>query len=118
MTDYDVAVLGVPFDNGTSYRPGARFGPMAVRQASRRLRPGYHVELGLSPFQSVQVADAGDVSVTPFDADLGVPPMRDPIKAGDLDILTQKAEANTSTPSNPRAATAADCRAMFARELG
>ena len=35
VADYDVAVLGVPFDSGTSYRPGARFGPMAVRQASR-----------------------------------------------------------------------------------
>ena len=40
VPDYDVAILGVPFDNGTSYRPGARFGPMAVRQASRHLRPG------------------------------------------------------------------------------
>ena len=69
VTDYDVAVLGVPFDNGTSYRPGARFGPMAVRQASRHLRPGYHVELGLAPFQTVQVTDAGDVPVTPFDID-------------------------------------------------
>ena len=49
VSDYDVAVLGVPFDNGTSYRPGARFGPMAVRQASRHLRPGYHVELGVAP---------------------------------------------------------------------
>ncbi|HEY3903239.1 MAG TPA: agmatinase [Streptosporangiaceae bacterium] len=67
VSDYDVAVLGVPFDNGTSYRPGARFGPMAVRQASRHLRPGYHVELGLSPFKTIQVVDAGDVSVTPFD---------------------------------------------------
>src|SRR5690349_2726305 len=67
VSDYDIAVLGVPFDSGTSYRPGARFGPMAVRQASRHLRPGYHVELGLSPFQAAQVADAGDVPVTPFD---------------------------------------------------
>ena len=67
VSDYDVAVLGIPFDNGTSYRPGARFGPMAVRQASRHLRPGYHVELGVAPFQAVQVADAGDVPVTPFD---------------------------------------------------
>ncbi len=67
VADYDVAVLGVPFDTGTSYRPGARFGPTAVRQASRHLRPGYHVELGLAPFQTVQVADAGDVAVTPFD---------------------------------------------------
>ena len=36
VPDYDVAVLGAPFDSGTSYRPGARFGPMAVRQASRQ----------------------------------------------------------------------------------
>ena len=35
----DVAVVGVPFDSGTSYRPGARFGPAAVRQGSRLLRP-------------------------------------------------------------------------------
>jgi guanidinobutyrase / D-arginase len=67
VADYDVAVLGVPFDNGTSYRPGARFGPMAVRQASRHLRPGFHVELGCSPFQAIQAVDAGDVPVTPFD---------------------------------------------------
>jgi agmatinase len=66
VSDYDIAVLGVPFDSGTSYRPGARFGPMAVRQASRHLRPGHHVELDCAPFSAVQVADAGDVAVTPF----------------------------------------------------
>jgi agmatinase len=77
VTDYDVAVLGVPFDNGTSYRPGARFGPMAVRQASRHLRPGYHVELELAPFQAVQVADAGDVPVTPFDIGAAMTQTRD-----------------------------------------
>ncbi|MFF4362225.1 agmatinase [Streptomyces sp. NPDC001604] len=67
--DYDVAVLGVPFDAGTSYRPGARFGPMAVRQASRHLRPGHHVELDTAPFDRIQVVDAGDVPVTPFSID-------------------------------------------------
>ncbi|GAA4560356.1 agmatinase [Streptomyces collinus] len=67
--DYDVAVLGVPFDAGTSYRPGARFGPMAVRQASRHLRPEYHVELDISPFTALQVVDAGDVPVTPYSID-------------------------------------------------
>ena len=77
VPDYDVAVLGVPFDNGTSYRPGARFGPMAVRQASRHLRPGYHVELGLSPFSSIQVVDAGDVPVTPFDIDAAMKQIAD-----------------------------------------
>jgi agmatinase len=69
VTDYDVAILGVPFDVGTSYRPGARFGPMAVRQASRHLRPGHHVELGRTPFEEIQVVDAGDVPVTPFSID-------------------------------------------------
>ncbi|HEY6295388.1 MAG TPA: agmatinase [Streptosporangiaceae bacterium] len=72
VADYDVAVLGVPFDNGTSYRPGARFGPMAVRQASRHLRPGHHVELDCAPFAAIQVADAGDVPVTPFSIDEAV----------------------------------------------
>jgi agmatinase len=69
VPDYQVAVLGVPFDNGTSYRPGARFGPMAVRQASRHLRPGHHVELDCTPFSQIQVVDAGDVPVTPFSID-------------------------------------------------
>ena len=72
VSGYDVAILGVPFDSGTSYRPGARFGPMAVRQASRHLRPGYHVELDRSPFREIQVVDAGDVPVTPFSIDTAV----------------------------------------------
>lgn len=62
----DVAVLGVPFDAGVSYRPGARFGPAAVRQASRLLRP-YHPGLDVAPFTVQQVADAGDVACNPFD---------------------------------------------------
>lgn len=64
--DFDVAVLGAPFDGGTSYRPGARFGPLAVRTASRHLRTAYHPELDVTPFQRVQVVDAGDVPVNPF----------------------------------------------------
>ncbi|MEQ0557602.1 agmatinase [Amycolatopsis sp. NEAU-NG30] len=61
----DVAVVGVPFDSGVSYRPGARFGPAAVREASRLLRP-YHPELDVSPFVEKQVVDAGDIAVNPF----------------------------------------------------
>lgn len=64
--DYDVAVLGAPFDGGTSYRPGARFGPLAVRTASRHLRPAYHPDLDVAPFRTLQVADAGDVAANPF----------------------------------------------------
>lgn len=62
----DVAVVGVPFDSGVSYRPGARFGPSAVREASRLLRP-YHPGLDVSPFAALQVADAGDIACNPFD---------------------------------------------------
>jgi agmatinase len=62
----DVAIVGVPFDSGVTYRPGARFGPAAVRQASRLLRP-YHPALDVEPFGVQQVADAGDVACTPFD---------------------------------------------------
>src|ERR1700751_2961164 len=82
VTDYDVAVLGVPFDNVTSYRPGAGLVPVAGRQGSRHLRPGYHAELGLAPFQAVQVADAGDVAVTPFDIPAAMKQIRG--HAGDL----------------------------------
>ncbi|MFG1705286.1 agmatinase [Nonomuraea sp. M3C6] len=62
----EVAVVGVPFDTGVSYRPGARFGPAAVREASRLLRP-YHPALDVAPFERVQVADAGDIACNPFD---------------------------------------------------
>ncbi|WP_345657507.1 agmatinase [Streptomyces siamensis] len=61
----DVAVVGVPFDSGVSYRPGARFGPAHVRASSKLLRP-YHPALDISPFAAQQVADAGDIAVNPF----------------------------------------------------
>jgi agmatinase len=63
----DIAILGIPFDSGTSFRPGARFGPMAVRQASRHLRTQYHPAYEVEPFLTLQVADAGDVTCNPFD---------------------------------------------------
>jgi agmatinase len=64
----DVAVLGVPFDSGVSYRPGARFGPGHIRESSRLLRP-YNPAAGVSPFAVQQVADAGDVAVNPYRID-------------------------------------------------
>ncbi|MFT5116297.1 MAG: agmatinase [Parasphingorhabdus sp.] len=68
----DVAILGIPFDSGTSYRPGARFGPTAIRQASRHLRTNYHPAYDTEPFNSLQVADAGDVACNPFNIDEAV----------------------------------------------
>lgn len=63
---HDVAIVGVPFDTGVTYRPGARFGPSFIRQASRLLRP-YNPALDVSPFQVAQVVDAGDLPCNPFD---------------------------------------------------
>jgi agmatinase len=67
----DVAVLGVPFDSGVSYRPGARFGPAHVRAASKLLR-GYNPVQDVEPFAVQQVADAGDLACNPFDIDEAV----------------------------------------------
>lgn len=62
----DVAIVGVPFDAGTSYRPGARFGPQAIRQASRHLRTRFHPAYDTEPFVVQQVADAGDIACNPY----------------------------------------------------
>ena len=69
VEDCDVAIIGVPFDAGTSYRPGARFGPQSVRQASRQLRTNYHPNYDVEPSKVQQVADAGDIACNPFDID-------------------------------------------------
>ncbi|MDN5789604.1 MAG: agmatinase [Micrococcales bacterium] len=66
LDNTDVAVVGVPFDSGVSYRPGARFGPGHIRAASKLLRP-YHAPLDIHPFGTQQVADAGDIGLNPFD---------------------------------------------------
>jgi agmatinase len=66
VTRMDVAVVGVPFDSGVSYRPGARFGPAHVRESSRLLRP-FNPAVGVSPFAEQQVVDAGDIACNPFD---------------------------------------------------
>jgi agmatinase len=63
----DVAILGAPFDGAASFRPGARFGPAAIREAALLARP-YNEALGISPFAAAQVADAGDTGPDPLDA--------------------------------------------------
>jgi agmatinase len=62
---WEVAVVGVPFDIGTSYRPGARFGPLGIRLGSRTLR-NWHPDLEVAPFASQQVVDAGDIACSTY----------------------------------------------------
>jgi agmatinase len=61
----DVALLGIPYDGGTSYRPGARHGPRHVREQSSLIRP-WNPVLQVSPFEKLRVADYGDVDVVPI----------------------------------------------------
>ena len=79
----DVAIVGIPFDAGTSYRPGARFGPQSIRQASRHLRTNYHPNYDVEPFKVQQVADAGDITCNPFNIDEAIKQ----IEEGALDLL-------------------------------
>jgi agmatinase len=60
----DVAVLGVPFDSGTSYRAGTRFGPRKIREASLLIW-GHNSTLNVTPLKTLRAVDYGDVSVIP-----------------------------------------------------
>jgi agmatinase/guanidinopropionase len=62
----DAAVVGIPFDSGTTYRSGARFGPRSIR-ASSPLIWGYNRALGVSPTEELKLVDYGDVGVVPVD---------------------------------------------------
>ncbi len=57
-----ICVAGIPFDLGTSNRPGARFGPTAIRQASRMLVDGDHPIAGIAP-AGMDIADIGDFAI-------------------------------------------------------
>jgi len=61
----DACFVGVPLDTGTSNRSGARFGPRAIRAESCLLRP-YNMATRAAPFDSLQVADIGDVAINTF----------------------------------------------------
>ncbi len=62
----DIAVIGIPFDSGTSFRPGARFGPAHIREHSRQLHP-YHQTHRVHLFRDLQAVDAGDIGIGPYD---------------------------------------------------
>jgi len=63
--ELDVALVGVPFDGGTSYRPGPRFGPRNIRVQSAMIR-AYNPVLKINPFERLRVGDFGDLPVNPL----------------------------------------------------
>lgn len=66
LADLDVAIVGVPFDIGTSNRPGARFGPRGIRAESVLVRP-YNMATRAAPFDCLAIDDTGDVATNPYD---------------------------------------------------
>ena len=86
LTGIDVAMLGVPFDSGTSYRSGARLGPREIRAQSSLIRP-YSYFQQISPFEALTIVDAGDVDAPP----VGIEPAYAAIEAGVDRILAARA---------------------------
>ena len=64
-TGLNAAFIGIPLDIGTSHRPGARFGPREIRSQSSLIRP-YNMATGAAPFDTLQVADLGDVPINTY----------------------------------------------------
>jgi guanidinopropionase len=64
--DVDIALVGIPFDGGTTNRTGARHGPREIRNQSSLVRKVHHVT-GLSPFDLARIADCGDAPVNPLE---------------------------------------------------
>jgi len=64
--EFDLAVLGIPFDGMVTNRPGARFGPNAIRQSSVRGR-NYSQQMEVAVYERLRSVDVGDVNVNPFD---------------------------------------------------
>lgn len=74
-TQYDIGIIGVPFDTAVSYRPGARFGPQAIRKSSQRQNSmrGFNFRANINPYQDwAKIVDCGDVPVTPMDNELAL----------------------------------------------
>src|SRR5215470_12306353 len=63
--DLDIALIGIPYDGGATYRTGPRFGPRHVREQSAIIRP-WNPALNLDPFERWRIADFGDLSINPL----------------------------------------------------
>ena len=83
IDDAGIVIVGAPFDWGTTYRPGARFGPAAIREADYGAMDGYrpHLPTGIDPLRSLRVVDIGDVYVIPGNIELSLERITDTVEA-------------------------------------
>lgn len=97
----DVKIVGVPFDAGVSYRPGARFGPDHIRMSSKLLRP-YNQAVDVHPFAAQQVADCGNLGVNPFDIEEAIAAVEqnaDALRADGAKLLTLGGDHTLALPN-------------------
>ncbi|POS75269.1 proclavaminate amidinohydrolase [Diaporthe helianthi] len=99
---YDIAILGAPFDTGTTGRPGARFGPQGIRTGSQRMSPqGTSIYTGGTPLASwARIVDTGDAPTTWLDNTVA---LRQLDKAHR--VISGRAAANASVSTTPRILT-------------
>lgn len=83
MEPFDIAILGTPFDTAVTYRPGARFGPRAIRHASGRQSSvrGFNPRASINPYQKwAKIVDCGDIPITPIDNNVAQTQMTEALK--------------------------------------
>jgi agmatinase len=100
--NYDIAIIGAPFDTAVSYRPGARFGPRAIRGASARQisMSAFNPAQGINPYLDwAQILDCGDIPISPFDNNLALRQMTEAFSG----LLSRPAASNPDLP--PRLVT-------------
>ncbi|KAJ7608809.1 arginase family-domain-containing protein [Roridomyces roridus] len=90
---FDIAILGMPFDTTVSYRPGARFGPFAIRSGSRRQSArGFTIPWGQSPYeQGMKIMDCGDIPVNAYDNAVAI----DQMEVGYSTLLSRPSVADS-----------------------
>ncbi|ORY07792.1 arginase family-domain-containing protein [Clohesyomyces aquaticus] len=108
-TDYDIGIIGAPFDTAVSYRPGARFGPRAIRAGSSRQTSfrGYNPRANLNPYTSwAKIVDCGDIPITPFDNALALRQMSEAfIELGGRSSTPESRSSPTSYLHKPKLLT-------------
>ncbi|KAF2120793.1 arginase family-domain-containing protein [Lophiotrema nucula] len=99
-TEYDIGILGAPFDTAVSYRPGARFGPRAIRAGSSRQTSfrGFNPRANLNPYTSwAKIVDCGDIPITPFDNALALRQMSEAFEELGARAPTEKSSASSTS---------------------
>ncbi|KAJ4296685.1 hypothetical protein N0V90_006733 [Kalmusia sp. IMI 367209] len=99
-TAFDIGIIGAPFDTAVSYRPGARFGPRAIRAGSSRQTSfrGFNPRANLNPYTSwAKIVDCGDIPITPFDNALALRQMSEAFQELGTRVPTAESQASSST---------------------